>query len=55
MPTLGRKSRFLILEKCQDPLISLGLPTAFQADDEGSIPFTRSNVFKALVSFARKV
>jgi hypothetical protein len=24
-------------------------PDAFQADDEGSIPFTRSNLFKHLV------
>jgi hypothetical protein len=27
---------------CQLPLILQGLRTAFQADDEGSIPFTRS-------------
>jgi hypothetical protein len=25
-----------------------GRATAFQADDEGSIPFTRSNIFKSL-------
>jgi hypothetical protein len=27
-------------------------PEAFQADDEGSIPFTRSNVFSALQHFS---
>jgi hypothetical protein len=51
----GEKARFLTLEKCKQSLISLSLATAFQADDEGSIPFTRSSVFKGLVSFGRKV
>jgi hypothetical protein len=30
-------------------------PTAFQADDEGSIPFTRSNDFNALAAARHKV
>jgi hypothetical protein len=30
-------------EKCHSLLNYKGFPTAFQADDEGSIPFTRSN------------
>jgi hypothetical protein len=29
-------------------LNSLSFPTTFQADDEGSIPFTRSNLFNDL-------
>ena len=45
---LGGKSAFSALEMYQPALISLGLPTAFQADDEGSIPFTRSNDFNSL-------
>src|ERR1039457_6910104 len=32
----------------QGSLKSLSLPTTFQADDEGSIPFTRSNLFNGL-------
>jgi hypothetical protein len=32
----------------QGSLKSLSLPTTFQADDEGSIPFTRSNHFNEL-------
>ena len=32
----------------QAPLKSLSFPAAFQADDEGSIPFTRSNLFNGL-------
>jgi hypothetical protein len=32
----------------QGSLKSLSLRTTFQADDEGSIPFTRSNVFNDL-------
>jgi hypothetical protein len=32
----------------QGSLKSLSFPAAFQADDEGSIPFTRSNVFNDL-------
>src|ERR1035441_9625030 len=32
----------------QGSLKSFSLPTTFQADDEGSIPFTRSNVFNGL-------
>jgi hypothetical protein len=35
-------------EKCHSLLNYKGFPTAFQADDEGSIPFTRSNIFKYL-------
>jgi hypothetical protein len=35
-------------EKCHSLLNYKGFPTAFQADDEGSIPFTRSNIFKNL-------
>jgi hypothetical protein len=41
-------------KKFKHPLISLALSQAFQADDEGSIPFTRSNDFKGLdVVFVR--
>jgi hypothetical protein len=32
----------------QPSLKCLAFPTAFQADDEGSIPFTRSNLFSVL-------
>jgi hypothetical protein len=32
----------------QGSLKSLSLPTTFQAEDEGSIPFTRSNLFNDL-------
>jgi hypothetical protein len=32
----------------QGPLKSLSFPAAFQAEDEGSIPFTRSNLFNEL-------
>jgi hypothetical protein len=38
------------LKKCHRILRSLDFSTAFQADDEGSIPFTRSNVFNHLVA-----
>jgi hypothetical protein len=34
------------LEKYHRPLNYRAFPTAFQADDEGSIPFTRSNLLK---------
>jgi hypothetical protein len=51
MSTFGPKSQFCALEQCQSPLILLGLPTAFQADDEGSIPFTRSKKLKDLDVF----
>jgi hypothetical protein len=44
--------RFLALKKYQLALNYLTFPIAFQADDEGSIPFTRSNVFNRLVHFA---
>jgi hypothetical protein len=40
--------RYLI----QWSLKSLSLPTTFQAEDEGSIPFTRSNLFNDLGSGA---
>jgi hypothetical protein len=36
----------------QGSLKSLSLPTIFQAEDEGSIPFTRSNIFNDLGSGA---
>jgi hypothetical protein len=36
----------------QGSLKSLSLPTIFQAEDEGSIPFTRSNLFNDLVGDA---
>ena len=39
----------------QGSLKSLSLPTIFQADDEGSIPFTRSNYFNYLVHVAPRV
>jgi hypothetical protein len=34
-------------------LKSLVYPIAFQADDEGSIPFTRSNLFNYLAGYAQ--
>ena len=42
------KRTFFGLEKCHQALICRGFSPAFQADDEGSIPFTRSNVFNHL-------
>jgi hypothetical protein len=45
---LGGKGAFSALEMYQPALILLMTATAFQADDEGSIPFTRSNVFNGL-------
>jgi hypothetical protein len=42
------KAHSQLLEMYQPALILLKTATAFQADDEGSIPFTRSNVFKDL-------
>jgi hypothetical protein len=47
----AQKGRFQPFEKCQQLLILLGLHTAFQADDEGSIPFTRSKPPKNSHSF----
>ena len=44
----GSLGRFLALKKYQLALEYLAFPIAFQADDEGSIPFTRSNVFNGL-------
>jgi hypothetical protein len=38
----AQNAGFRALEKSKQPLILLGLQIAFQADDEGSIPFTRS-------------
>ena len=38
----------------QGPLKSLSLLTTFQGDDEGSIPFTRSNLFNGLGSISRR-
>ena len=40
----GQKGLFGTLGKCKPALILQGLHTAFQADDEGSIPFTRSKL-----------
>ena len=45
---MGDLTGFSSLEKYQLPLNLQPFPTAFQADDEGSIPFTRSNVFDDL-------
>ena len=44
MSTIVPKGPFPAFGKCQPPLILLGLQPAFQADDEGSIPFTRSSL-----------
>jgi hypothetical protein len=44
----GQKNPFLAPKKLKQPLISLAFSEAFQADDEGSIPFTRSNDFNGL-------
>jgi hypothetical protein len=44
----GSLGRFLALKKYQLALKGLAFPIAFQADDEGSIPFTRSNLFNEL-------
>jgi hypothetical protein len=40
--TFGSKNPFLAPKKLKQPLISLAFSEAFQADDEGSILFTRS-------------
>ena len=45
---LGSLGQFLALKKYQLALKNLAFPIAFQADDDGSIPFTRSNLFNAL-------
>ena len=45
---MGDLTGFSSLEKYQLPLNLQPFPTAFQADDEGSIPFTRSNLFNDL-------
>jgi|NGEPerStandDraft_6_1074524.scaffolds.fasta_scaffold206331_2 hypothetical protein len=45
---IGSLGRFLGCHLTQGSLKSLSLSTTFQADDEGSIPFTRSNVFNGL-------
>jgi hypothetical protein len=45
----GGKSAFSALRMYQLALILLKTVTAFQADNEGSIPFTRSNIFNELV------
>ena len=42
---IGSLGRFLGCHLTQGSLKSLSLPTIFQAEDEGSIPFTRSNLF----------
>jgi hypothetical protein len=52
---LAGKSAFSALEMYQPALILLKTATAFQADDEGSIPFTRSNVFKDLRHSRRSI
>ena len=44
----GSLGQFLALKMYQLALISLAFPIAFQADDEGSIPLTRSNLFRCL-------
>lgn len=49
MSTFGPKSGFHACEKSQLPLILLGFLAAFQADDDGSIPFTRSNTYAKLL------
>ena len=51
--TLVPKSSFLTLKKSQPSLIENAFPYAFQAYDEGSIPFTRSNAFKYLHNWHR--
>jgi hypothetical protein len=43
MSTFAQKVPFTALGKYQLALIPLEQHIAFQADDEGSIPFTRSN------------
>ena len=45
---LGSLGQFLALKKYQLALNYLTFPIAFQAEDEGSIPFTRSNLFNDL-------
>jgi hypothetical protein len=44
--------QFLALKKYQLALNYLTFPIAFQADDDGSIPFTRSNVLNDLEGVA---
>jgi hypothetical protein len=48
---LGSFGQFLALKKYQLALKNLAFPIAFQADDEGSIPFTRSSLFNYLAHF----
>ncbi len=49
---LGSLGQFLALKKYQLALNYLTFPIAFQADDDGSIPFTRSNVLNDLEGVA---
>jgi hypothetical protein len=46
--TKARFRRFLARKEYQPSLSCNRFPKVFQADDEGSIPFTRSNLFKGL-------
>jgi hypothetical protein len=52
---IGGLGRFMVHDLTQGALKSLVLPAIFQADDEGSIPFTRSNVFNHLGTPVLKV
>jgi hypothetical protein len=45
----------LPFDKCQLPLILQGLRIAFQADDEGSIPLTRSDYFNGFDGSHREI
>jgi hypothetical protein len=53
--TFVPKRQFSGRKKSQLPLIRNGFPDAFQAYDEGSIPFTRSNAFNHLALRTLKV
>jgi hypothetical protein len=44
MSTFGAKRAIFRLKKCKLPLSTIRKQAAFQADDEGSIPFTRSKL-----------
>jgi hypothetical protein len=53
--TLVPKSAFWVLKKYKPALIYKDFPTAFQAYDEGSIPFTRAKSFNHLAPAAFRV
>jgi hypothetical protein len=53
MSTFDGKGEFSVLKKSQARLLQKTFPSAFQAYDEGSIPFTRSNPLRQPASAYR--